>query len=211
MRRLLRAGSGSTKEAAAPPAAETVKRPSTARANAVALLAFGLLTAAITGAVALVYAAQPERGGVHQGFLMELNNNMTGGRYRVALHCRLKNNTAGFMVHAESASAARHTLEWAIPVCELTQFTEFGPAGGIGSGPAWFRGEFTCPANFIKRNVRLSAPDIDHAIAMASEGSAGCTVEYADQTACPWLNRGCDRRSVDFREAMGLTQRRLLR
>ena len=70
-----------------------------------------------------------------------------------------------------------------------------------GEGPGWFRGEFVCPANFMRRTVRLSAPDIDSAIGAASAGAAGCTVELADQTTCPWTSPSCEKRSVDFRQA----------
>ena len=163
------------------------------------------------GAYALIRLTEPETGSVHQGLAREVSNGLTGGRYRVVLHCRIKHNTAGFLVHAESESQARSSLEWSLPACEMVQFADLGGGPRAGQGPSWYRGEFVCPANFHKRTVRLSAPDIDHAIAIASDGAAGCTVDFADQTSCAWLRLGCDRRSVDFRQANQMSTIRLLR
>lgn len=175
-------------------------------------VAFTVFVATGIGAYALVRLVEPAPGSIHQGLSRELRNVVTGGRYRVVLHCRLKHNTAGFLVHAQSESQARSSLEWSLPACELVQFANLGGIGARpGQGPSWYRGEFVCPANFHKRVVRLSAPDIDHAIAIASEGAAGCTVDFADQTSCPWLDRGCDHRSVDFRQANQMSLIRLLR
>lgn len=175
-------------------------------------VAFGVFAATGVAAYAVVRLIEPEAGGIHQGLAHEFRNAMTGGRYRVVLHCRLKHNTAGFLVHADSEIQARTSLEWSLPACEMVQFDGlggFGPREVQGRG--WYRGEFVCPANFHKRVVRLSAPDIDRAIAMASDGAAGCTVDFADQTSCPLLNRSCDRRSVDFRQANEMSAIRLLR
>ena len=79
------------------------------------------------------------------------------------------------------------------------------------SGPSWFHGEFVCPSNFHKRKVHLSAPSLEHAMSIASEGANGCNVEVVDQIDCPWLDRSCKQRSLDLREAMPLLPGRLLR
>lgn len=175
-------------------------------------VAFGMFAAMGVAAFALVRLVEPDAGSIYQGIGSELRNVMTGGRYRVVLHCRLKHNTAGFLVHADSESKARTSLEWSLPACEMVQFDDIGGLGSRGgAGRGWYRGEFVCPANFHKRVVRLTAPDIDRAIVLASEGAAGCTVDFADQTSCPWLDRGCDRRSVDYRQANEMSAIRLLR
>lgn len=174
-------------------------------------VAFGMFAAMGVAAFSIMRLVEPETGSIYQGVGHELRNMMTGGRYRVVLHCRLKHNTAGFLVHADSESKARSSLEWSLPACEMVQFDDIGAMGFRAGTGGWYRGEFVCPANFHKRVVRLTAPDIDRAVAMASEGAAGCTVDFADQTSCPWLNRGCDRRSVDFRQANEMSAIRLLR
>lgn len=174
-------------------------------------VAFGMFAAVGVGAYSLVRLVEPEAGSIYQGIGNELRNVMTGGRYRVVLHCRLKHNTTGFLVHADSESQARTSLEWSLPACEMVQFDDIGGSGTRSGTGGWYRGEFVCPANFHKRVVRLTAPDIDRAIVLASEGAAGCTVDFADQTSCPWFNRGCDRRSVDYRQANEMSAIRLLR
>jgi hypothetical protein len=159
----------------------------------------GASIAALAGSMllgAVVWLTLPEAGTLYQGFWTELRNGLSGGRYRVAMHCRLKDNTVGMTVRAFDRAAAQAALEWTLPVCELTTLARVQVSGWTAS---WYRGDFVCPSNFHKRTVRLSAPSIEAALAAARAGARDCEVEYADQTDCPWFRANCERQSVDFR------------
>jgi hypothetical protein len=145
---------------------------------------------------------RPDQGAIYQGFWQEVGNKLSGGQFRVMMHCPLYGKRAGHFVRSHSLDDARSRLAWQLPVCELVNVTEHESEGVLGN---WYRGQFVCPSNFYRKPVALSAPDLDSAVHMAQVFARGCQPEFADQLDCPILDQSCSKGSVDFRQARQLS------
>lgn len=173
------------------------------RVHVLSLMMAGALLFGFGGGYVLFSAVRPGPEDLYQGLWREATNKISGGRYRVMVHCPLNGKRAGHFVRAASAADARQRLAWQLPACELVNVAEQDSDGIMG---AWYRGDYVCPSNFYKKAVGLSAPDLDGAVRMAAAYAQGCRVDFADQVECPLFEPGCSKESVDLREARQLSR-----
>lgn len=155
------------------------------------------MVAGIVLSYALFIVVRPDQDGIYQGLWHEVANKVSGGNFRVMVHCPLHGRRAGHFVRASDANEARAKLAWQLPVCDLIDVAEQEPDGIYG---AWYRGNFTCPSNYYRKPILLSARDMDAALGLVRSYARGCRVEYADQVDCPLIDNGCRKASVDFRK-----------
>jgi len=153
--------------------------------------------------VAAVHAALNDAGSIS-----EMASKLGESRYRVAMHCPLKNHRVSYHIKARNDDGAQAALGWLMPACALSQVNRGQSAD---DGQTWYLGQFSCQGNFFKKIQHVSASDVEQARQRALAAANGCRVETIDQTDCPLLAPLCVRASEDFRVEAELERHRLLR
>jgi hypothetical protein len=140
--------------------------------------------------------------------LIDVAERLTQGRYRVVMHCPVKNNHVTYNVMAQNAGRAHIALEWVAPACQLSKMAETQPGD---PGKTWYRGDFHCLGPFNRRTHSIMAGDMHLAMATARAVTPNCRVETVLQTSCPFLNPRCERRTESFEVEAAFEKHRMLR